>query len=128
MGLLDGDILGDVLRSAAGVLYASGTLYRTTLSDNGDGSYTPAVTSFPCQAQENILSEQARAALGYTAKEAQILILRDPALPEPNTDDKIETNTGVFAITGKVETDPARSHWICRCERSRLTDAEAGAT
>lgn len=128
MGLLDGDILGSVLRGAASLVYGSGTLYETTLSDNGDGSYVPVVTTYPVQAMENVLSEQARGALGYTAKQLQFFILQDPGVPTPNTDCKVVSRGSVYAIVDRVESDPARSHWICKCERSQLTAAEVAAS
>lgn len=125
MGLLDGDSIKNALGGVMAAVYASGKLWQITRFPDGEGGWTTAAHSYPAKVQENLLSETQRAAAGYSEKEAQIFVLQKGMTIEPTTGDKIEIRGTIFAVS-RVEADPGRSHWVCRCERTELTASEIG--
>lgn len=128
MGLLDGDAVKNILGAAMSPLYASATFHPVTLLDDGEGGWVPSTGSVPVKAQENTLKEEARLRSGYSDLESQIFILAKGFEYEPKSGDKINYKGTIFAVV-RAELDPGRSHWICRCQRTTLTEEElAGST
>ncbi len=127
MGLLDGDAVKNILGAAMAPLYASATFHPVTLLDDGEGGWASSTGSVACKAQENVLKEETRLRSGYSDLESQIFILARGFAYEPKTGDKINYKGTVFAVV-RAELDPGRSHWVCRCQRTTLTEDELGGS
>jgi hypothetical protein len=125
MGLLDGNFFRDGLGGVMGALYGAATFYAITKAADGEGGWVTSASPHSVKAQQNMLSEEARAAAGYTELESQIFILAKGFDLEPNTDDKIALRGTVYAIK-RAQLDPGRAYWDCRCERTDLTESEIG--
>ena len=123
MGLLDGNLFQNGLGAVMGALYGSATLYSVSRAADGEGGWVTSAAAHAVKAQQNILSEEARAAAGYTELESQIFILAKGLQFDPNTGDKVALRGTVYAIK-RAQLDPGRAYWDCRCERTTLTESE----
>lgn len=120
MGLLDGGIAAE-MAAAFGDIYLDATLFRNAQTPDGEGGWIEGILeSAAVKVQENDLSESARAAAGYTAKDAQFLILTQavPASFALDTDWKMAFGGVVYQIVAPVRLDPAKSHFMARAERT----------
>lgn len=119
MGELDGGIAAE-FGAAFGDLYLDGRLYSEGLVADGQGGWvrnSPPVYH-AIKIQEDALSEAARAAAGYTAKDARLLILAASCPVRPTTDHRIVFDGAVYSINPPVETDPAKSYYAMRATRT----------
>ena len=120
MGLLNGDIAAE-FGAVFGGLYLDAKLFRQALTADGSGGWTAgAIAHHNIKVQEDDLSEVARAAAGYTAKDSRFLVLTNsvPVSFPLDTDWKIAFNGLVYSINPAVSLDPAKSHFVLKATRT----------
>lgn len=109
MGLLDGDIaalMGEVM----GAFYLDGTLTTVTLVDDGNGGGTTSSTTQAVKVQEDHITEEARAAAGYSQLAKRFIVLQ-AGVTGPLTGDSELTVGGVIYMLSTPEQDPAKAYW-----------------
>lgn len=107
--LLNGGLQA-VFGAAFGAVYLPGYLLRTTLTDDGEGSYTTSHAVHAIKGQVDQASERMRRAEGYTDGDMRIIVLQSGVTVEPNTDDLAILGGKVWALSG-IQADPAITHW-----------------
>lgn len=109
MGLLDGDIatlMGDVM----GQFYLDGTLRTVTFNDDGQGGGTTTTTTQAVKVQEDRITEEARAAAGYSQLAKRFIVLQS-GITGPLTGDSELTVGGATYMLSTPEQDPAKAYW-----------------
>jgi len=126
MGLLDGGIAAE-FGAVFGGLYLDAKLYVDTNTPDGRGGWVRSSrVQHDIKIQEDALSEVARAAAGYTAKDARFLVI---SAVEPTTDFRIFFNGAVYSINPPVDRDPAKSYYALKATRTNESppDFDAGS-
>lgn len=108
--------LSGVFGAAFGPIYGDATLRRITITHADDGTRSRSVSTAAVKAQQDELSEAARVAAGYTAKESRFLVLQSGAGVMPRTDDELVYGGATYAVKA-VTADPASTHWVVRAEK-----------
>lgn len=103
MGLLNGDLAG-VFAAAFGPIYEDAILHRSTFTDDGEGG--GAVT----WADEAVKAQLDHSYQGTNETGQRILVLADGV--SLITSDHEITLGGVRYTIGRVERDPARTHYV----------------
>lgn len=109
MGLLDGDIaslMGDVM----GAFYLDGTLRTVTFVGDGQGGGSTTTTTQAVKVQEDRITEEARAAAGYSQLAKRFIVLQS-GITGPLTGDSELTVGGVTYMLSTPEQDPAKAYW-----------------
>lgn len=118
-GLLDGG-LAAVFGSAFGSFFLDGTLHRVGATKGRDSR--GRVISVDAAAAERIkgqvesVTEAMRAADGYTARDARLIVLQvgpDGTVARPTSDDEI-TLGGTRWSVDMIASDPAATYWEAR--------------
>lgn len=111
MGLLDGDIAA-LFGSVFGGLYLDGTLTKVTLVDDGVGGYTTTTATHAIKGQTDSLDEEMIAAAGVASNAVKLIVLQSGVPVTLTTDDRVTLGGKEWLISGPVNQDPARSHWV----------------
>lgn len=110
MGLLDGDIaalMGDVM----GQFYLPATLRTLIYQEDGYGGGSNTLSDpVNVKVQEDRITEEARAAAGYSQLAKRFIVLQ-AGVTGPLTGDSELTVGGVTYMLSTPEQDPAKAYW-----------------
>lgn len=109
MGILNGGIAKTMAR-VMGTFYLPATLWTIQLVEDGQGGGTETRTSQPVKVQEDMIKEEARAAMGVAQTAKRFLILQHGLTGQLNDDSELEIGGVTYALS-RPEQDPAKSYW-----------------
>ena len=112
MGLLDGDI-ANLFGSVMGSFYLPATLRKVTLVSDGQGGGTSVTTTHAVKVQEDVISEQTRAAGGWSQLDKMFIILQAGVSVVVDGDCQLTVSGITYALSLPTQ-DPAKSYWMAR--------------
>lgn len=115
MPILDDDTLALEFYNALAPIYSDGILTRVAMAGTNEGGISKTETTQPIKVQRDDLSEQARAAAGYTTRDVRLLILRY-GVGEMDANCRIDWPEGEFSVMSCI-SDPAGAYWQVQARR-----------
>lgn len=112
MGILDGGIQS-LFGTVMGSFYLDATLIGVTLIYDDEGGTTETPTSQPVKVQEDMVSEETRAAGNFSQNEKRFIVLQKGVTGVLDGDSRL-TIGGITYALRNPEQDPAKSYWLVR--------------
>lgn len=112
MGILNGGVQS-LFGTVFGAFYLDATLTKIALTYDDEGGTTEAAQTFAVKVQENMVSEQTRAAGGFSQDEKQFIVLQSGVGTKLDGDCVLTIDGEHYALRNP-EQDPAKSYWLVR--------------
>lgn len=112
MGMLDGGVAG-LFGSIMGGYFLDATLYRGTITHDGEGGGSVTWADEDCKAQVDAATQAMREAEGFIDTDVRILVLQQGLAGAITTDDELEVEGERYAIMS-VGRDPAGAYFELR--------------